>query len=1075
MGIADLFRPKHRHSNPDIRAEAVRQMQEDESELLASIARDDRDPAVRRLAIEKIDDAELLAALSKTESDRGVRARARQRAASLWTSVAASARSDDEAELALAGLIRMEDQAALADIASRAQLASVRETALAKLSDDKALAKLARGATDQQARSVAVERIRDAAVLRALAMDSTRKDAALAALERIDDEATLEQLAAKAKSKAVRTRAKRMLAARVEAEKPAAPQASDEDKRRRAELAQLVRRAESLARGQEWIASAGEMRTIESDWQRLAAAADPATAKRFGKATARYWQRQAAYEQTQQRDDVAPEEPHSPQPEEAQESAEEEPATPAVEDEQARAERERLQAEREQARAERERAQAERQQAQAQLRAEREREAGKNLTRLESLSADMEAMLATPKRAPAEKLLSRSQRALEGLEALPEKSKAAAIERFESVRKQLVIKVRELQDAEDWERWANVPRQEALIKEAEALLNDQEATELGNKLKSLQSRWKDVGPVPRNKSQELWTQFKAHCDGIYERVKLERSKVSEEHQANLDKKVALCERVEVLAESSNWVETAEEIKELQRQWKDVGPVPRRQSEAVWKRFRAACDRFFERRKPHLDAQFAELEENLAKKEALCARAEALAESTTWEETARELRGMQREWKEIGRVPRNKMRGVQKRFRQACDRFFEEREAEKQREVEDRRKALESLRSEMDALLAYADGTEGGATTASAARQVEPGLAPLANEASVAAPEATHPDSSAAEESAGRPGAAANAELASASSAAVVDAPARQVEPGIAAPGDADGTASASTEVMTSELYESETDAGWELPEDSPTEASSVEATEASSVEATEASSAEATEASSAEATEASSAEATEASSVEATEASSAEATHSIATDEPASGAEEVPAVAQDGEATPDDATPDEESAAAAPPASVPPQSADELAKRVLEVRGRVRELELTRSQIGAFQEHLERLYRSAVERAPDSFRGTELDPDVSKKRKQKLLSKAEELAPANRTPAVDPNAPADELAARLRAALAENALGSSLAGVTDGRSMTDVIADLRDAWNQLGPVPGDEGVDLEERFAAACERAAAMG
>jgi hypothetical protein len=138
---------------------------------------------------------------------------------------------------------------------------------------------------------------------------------------------------------------------------------------------------------------------------------------------------------------------------------------------------------------------------------------------------------------------------------------------------------------------------------------------------------------------------------------------------NLARKTALCEQVEALADSTQWVQTAEAIKKLQAEWKTIGPVSRGREKAIWERFRAACDRFFTRRHEDLARRKATWAENLSRKDALCARAEALAESTDWETAAAEIRRLQAEWKTIGPVKQSQSERIWQRFRAAVDRFF----------------------------------------------------------------------------------------------------------------------------------------------------------------------------------------------------------------------------------------------------------------------------------------------------------------------------------------------------------------------------------------------------------------------
>src|SRR5262249_35475454 len=123
MGIADLFRPKYRHSDVRVRAEAVRALTSDDAAILVQIARTDRDIGVRQLAIERIDEADVLAEIAGAETERSLRDFAGERAAKLWVSIAC----DDDAEAAggaLSGLIKLGDQQALVEVAVRAKVAA---------------------------------------------------------------------------------------------------------------------------------------------------------------------------------------------------------------------------------------------------------------------------------------------------------------------------------------------------------------------------------------------------------------------------------------------------------------------------------------------------------------------------------------------------------------------------------------------------------------------------------------------------------------------------------------------------------------------------------------------------------------------------------------------------------------------------------------------------------------------------------------------------------------------------------------------------------------------------------------
>ena len=190
----------------------------------------------------------------------------------------------------------------------------------------------------------------------------------------------------------------------------------------------------------------------------------------------------------------------------------------------------------------------------------------------------------------------------------------------------LTPKAQELREADDWQRWANVGIQEQLCVKMEALKTLEDPEAIARSVRELQLQWKQSADVPRAQAEALWRRFKAAHDEVWARCEAISPRRPTSGPSNLAKKIALCEQAESLAESTRWIETAEAIKKLQADWKDVGPVARGREKQLWDRFRAACDRFFTRRHDDLDRLKKTWAENFARKEALCARAETLAES-----------------------------------------------------------------------------------------------------------------------------------------------------------------------------------------------------------------------------------------------------------------------------------------------------------------------------------------------------------------------------------------------------------------------------------------------------------------
>jgi hypothetical protein len=203
--------------------------------------------------------------------------------------------------------------------------------------------------------------------------------------------------------------------------------------------------------------------------------------------------------------------------------------------------------------------------------------------------------------------------------------------------------------------------------EALAALEDPEA--IAQQVRQLQEQWKAAADVPRAQADALWRRFKTAHDLVWSRCEAHFAAQAAERADNLARKVALCEQAEALADSTRWIETAEAIKKLQTDWKAIGAVSRGREKAIWDRFRTACDRFFTRRHEDLDRLKKAWAENFARKEALCVRAEALVDSTDWDQTAAEFRKLQSEWKTIGPVKKSRSEAIWQRFRGACDRFF----------------------------------------------------------------------------------------------------------------------------------------------------------------------------------------------------------------------------------------------------------------------------------------------------------------------------------------------------------------------------------------------------------------------
>lgn len=279
--------------------------------------------------------------------------------------------------------------------------------------------------------------------------------------------------------------------------------------------------------------------------------------------------------------------------------------------------------------------------------------------------------------------------------------------RLEAARATLGPRVQELRDADEWQRWANLQVQETLCKGMEALKGEEDLETAGRKMRELQSRWKQVALAPRAQGEAMWRRFKTAQDEVFGRTATHLAAQHEERAGHLARKLALCERGEALAGSTDWVKTATEIQALQAEWKTIGPVSRGHEKAVWERFRAACDTFFTRRQEDLKHRKEEWAGNLAKKEALCVQAEALADSTEWDGAATQVKQLQAQWKTIGPVRKSKSDAIWQRFRAACDQFFDRYKHRDQLELQAKAAPRDEVIRGLEALLP-ADGADAGA-------------------------------------------------------------------------------------------------------------------------------------------------------------------------------------------------------------------------------------------------------------------------------------------------------------------------------------------------------------------------------
>ncbi len=206
---------------------------------------------------------------------------------------------------------------------------------------------------------------------------------------------------------------------------------------------------------------------------------------------------------------------------------------------------------------------------------------------------------------------------------------------------------------------------------AKAEIKDSTAwNELTKEIEHIQQEWKKIGFASKKDNQKVYDRFRAACDAFFARKREFYSDFKSQMQDNLTRKIELCEKAEALKDSTDWKKTSDEFIELQKRWKEIGPVSRKKSEQVWKRFRAACDAFFDNREKNHGNQDSEQVANLEKKRALIEEIKAYA--VEGRDEAREaLRAFQARWNEIGFVPFKEKGKIQDAFRNALNEKFAE--------------------------------------------------------------------------------------------------------------------------------------------------------------------------------------------------------------------------------------------------------------------------------------------------------------------------------------------------------------------------------------------------------------------
>jgi hypothetical protein len=320
----------------------------------------------------------------------------------------------------------------------------------------------------------------------------------------------------------------------------------------------------------------------------------------------------------------------------------------------------------------------------------------KNLESKVVLCEKAEALLLEPSPVNAFRSLQEFHDQWREIGPVPQESKNDIWERFKEATAQINKRHHEYFEKQKDVQKKNLDAKIALCEEVE-LLNKTELKsfkdfdEKAEKVVELQKIWRTIGFAPKKQNNKVYQRFREACDAFFEKKRAFYSDNKEIQLNNLQKKLDLCLQAEALQESTDWKVTSDALIKLQKEWKEVGPVPRKQSEKCWKRFRKACDTFFNRKTEFFNELDTSYEDNLNSKLAIIEELENFESGTDVQVAFERLKELQRKWTEIGFVPFERKDEIGNRYRSALNNQFDKLK------IADEDKSILKYRNKLDTL------------------------------------------------------------------------------------------------------------------------------------------------------------------------------------------------------------------------------------------------------------------------------------------------------------------------------------------------------------------------------------------
>jgi len=299
----------------------------------------------------------------------------------------------------------------------------------------------------------------------------------------------------------------------------------------------------------------------------------------------------------------------------------------------------------------------------------------KNLEAKVLLCEKAEELLLEPNAVNAFKFLQEYHNQWREIGPVPAESKNEIWERFKEATAQINKRHHEYFEKQKDDQRKNLDAKIALCEEVEAInlleiKNFKDFDEKAEKVVALQKMWRTIGFAPKKQNNKVYQRFRDACDSFFEKKRSFYADNKEIQQNNLQLKIDLCLQAEALQVSTDWKNASDALIKLQQEWKKVGPVPRKQSEKLWKRFRKACDHFFNKKTEFFNELDTSYEENLKAKMALIDELEKFEPGSDVQTAFERLKEIQRKWTEIGFVPFSKKDEITGRYRIALNKEFD---------------------------------------------------------------------------------------------------------------------------------------------------------------------------------------------------------------------------------------------------------------------------------------------------------------------------------------------------------------------------------------------------------------------